>query len=74
MAFSMRAVVLEQHRGTHELEGPQAGVADQVDQRDPVPAQADLGDDEADLRDRGERQGALDVGLGAGRQRAVERR
>ena len=53
----------------HELQGPQAGVAQEVDQGDVAEAQADLGDDDADLCHRGEREGTLDVGLCPGRER-----
>ena len=45
-----RVVVVQQRRRPEELERPQAGVAQQVDQRDVAEAQADLGDDDPDLR------------------------
>ena len=53
-----RVVVVQQRRGPEELQRPQAGVAEQVDQGDVAEPEADLGDDQADLRQRGERQGA----------------
>ena len=42
-----------------ELQRPQAGVAEQVDQGDVAQPEADLGDDQPDLRQRGERQADL---------------
>ena len=65
MAFSRRVVIVQQRRCPHELERPQAGVAEDVDQGDVTEPQADLGHDDPDLGQRGERQGRLDVGLHA---------
>ena len=74
MAFSSSVVVVQQRRRPQELQRPQAGVAEQVDQGDVPEPQADLGDDQPDLRQRGERQGRLDVRLHAAGQVGVQRR
>ena len=60
-------VVVQQRRRPEQLEGPQAGVADDVDQRDVAEPEADLGRDQPDLRQRGEGHRPLGVGLGPDR-------
>ena len=63
---------MQQRRRPQKLERAQAGVTQHVDQRNVVKNvdpdlgdNPDFGDDDADLRQRGERQGAFDVGLHA---------
>ena len=67
-------VVVQQRRGPEQLEGPQAGVADDVDQRDVPQPEADLGRDDPDLGQRGEGQSRLGVGLHPARDRREDRR
>ncbi len=71
--LGLEPLVVQQERGrAQELEGAQRGVADHVHQRERVPADPDLDEDQTDLRDRGVGEAALGVGLGAADQRAGE--
>ncbi len=58
-----RVLVVEQRRRPEQLERSEAGMSDDVNEREVTQSQADLDRDDSDLRQRSERERALRVGL-----------
>ena len=56
-------VIVQQRRSAEELQRPQTGMAQQMDQGQVAKTQTDFRDNDADLRQRCEREDGFDVGL-----------